>query len=354
MLGETETAKREVKRRATLSDVAKRANVSLSTVSRVATGNAAVTDGVEERVRRAAAELDVPLEPKSSARVLAFLLSNRDVLHPFHPHVLSGAQACCRLKNWDLLFLSSDYGPDVDPKDVRIPPIVLRRSFVQALVVAGTNHPNLLHALERRHIPYVVYGNNVVGDWKPANHDVVFVDDIRGAYEATAYLVSLGHRNIAYVGDTVLPWFQRTQRGYSQAMTDAGLGPRLASMHAEEREVGYLTAKSLLTQEDRPTAIFAGTDTTAEGACRAARDLGLRIPEDISICGSNNTEAHLLHPPLTTVQCFPEEIGRQLIEMALQRVAEPKAPPQQVTVPTRLIKRESCVPPVLMSLRPVG
>ncbi len=335
-------------KRSTLSDVAQKAGVSLSTVSRIATGNANVTADVEDRVRRAAADLGVALEPKATTKVLAFLLSNRNVLHPFHAHVLFGAQAQCRARNWDLLFLSHDYPQEVDAKDVHIPPIVLRRSIVQALVVAGTNHPNLLHALERRRVPYVVYGNNVIGDWQPAEHDVVFVDDVRGAYEATSHMVSLGHQNISYVGDTTLPWFQRTHQGYTQAMMEAGLAPRTSSIHAPEREVGYLAAKSLFTNEYRPTAIFAGTDATAEGACRAVRDLGLRVPEDVSVCGSNDSEAQLLRPPLTTVRCFPEEVGGQLVEMVLRRIADPKLPPQQFTIPTRLIRRESCVAPAAL------
>jgi DNA-binding LacI/PurR family transcriptional regulator len=325
-------------------DVARRAQVSLSTVSRIATGNAVVTADVEERVRQAAGELGVALEPKATTNVLAFLLSNRTVLHPFHARVLFGAQAYCRSRNWHLLYLSTEYGPEVDARDLHLPPIVLRRSIVQALILAGTNHPNLLMALQRRRIPYVVYGNNVVGEWDIPQHDSVFVDDIRGAYEATRYLISIGHRRICYLGDTTLPWFGRTHGGYVRAMAEAGLVPSASSIHADERELGYLGAKSLLSQQDRPTAILAGTDATAEGACRAARDLGLRMPEDISICGSNDTEAPLLHPPLTTIRCFPEEVGGQLVELALRRIEQPKAPAQQITIPTRLLKRESCIP----------
>lgn len=332
-------------RKRTLNDVARRAGVSLSTVSRIAGGTSVVSAGIEERVRSAAAELAVPLEPRQTLKMLAFLLGNRTVLHPIHSRILYGAQNCCRSRRWDLLFVSCDYAPDANTKALHLPQVLFRKNIIRGVILAGTNHPNLLASLEERRIAYSVYGNNVTGDWDLAGRDVVFADDLRGAVELTNYVISLGHRKIRYIGDCTLPWFCRTRRGYETAMSKAGLEPQVTSLHSGEREVGYLGAKAVLRDRDRPTAIIAGTDATAEGVYRAVRDMGLSVPGDISVAGINDTEARLLHPPLTTVRCFPEEVGAELVGSLLRRIEDPKAEPRAVTIPSRLIKQESCAPP---------
>jgi len=323
--------------------VARRAGVSLATVSRIASGHVNVAPEVERRVRQLARELGVQLAPKQSNNIAAFLLGNRDVLHPIHGRILSGAESRFRSEDWELLFVSAQYGADADAKELRPPQVLQRRNLVRVAVLAGLHHPNLLAWMAERRLPFVVYGNNVTGEWTPERHDAVFVDDTGGARELTAYLISLGHRRICHVGNDALPWFRRTQQGYEMAMKSAGLVPRpMAGEQAEEREVGYLAAKSLLAGSARPTAILAGSDAVAEGALRAIRDCGLRVPEDISVAGINDTEAGLLHPALTSVQCFPEQAGRRLAELALRRVREPGCPPQQITIPARVVKRESC------------
>jgi len=77
---------------------------------------------------------------------------------------------------------------------------------------------------------------------------------------------------------------------------------------------------------------------------KALRDSGLRIPEDVSVCGCNDTVGSWGHPPLTTIREFPEQLGKQLAEVVLNRIASPSLEPQRVTVPTELIKRDSCRP----------
>jgi DNA-binding LacI/PurR family transcriptional regulator len=112
----------------------------------------------------------------------------------------------------------------------------------------------------------------------------------------------------------------------------------------DDVESGYLGTKSLLARNRSITAILAGDDPTAHGVYKALRDSGLRIPEDISVCGCNDTVGSWGHPPLTTIREFPEQLGKQLAEVVLNRIASPNLEPQRVTVPTELIKRDSCRP----------
>jgi LacI family transcriptional regulator len=102
-----------------------------------------------------------------------------------------------------------------------------------------------------------------------------------------------------------------------------------------------LAAKALLATGERPTALFVGTDQAASGVYQALQESGIRIPDDISVAGFNDTIGEVLHPGLTTVREFPKELGVHLAEFAIRRIQEPNLPPQQLIMPTELIRRES-------------
>jgi DNA-binding LacI/PurR family transcriptional regulator len=127
-------------------------------------------------------------------------------------------------------------------------------------------------------------------------------------------------------------------------MQEAGLTPRMSEIHSDERQLGYLAMRSILSRREPVTAVFAGSDPIARGVYDAARQAGRSIPDDISVAGFNDSEAELLYPPLTTVREFPEELGRHLAEFVLKRLQAPDRKPQQLTIPTRVIVRESTRP----------
>jgi DNA-binding LacI/PurR family transcriptional regulator len=226
-----------------------------------------------------------------------------------------------------------------------LPDILLQRKIISGVIVAGTNSQNLLTLLSRKGIPWVVLGNNVFGHPSEETMSAVSFDEIAGAYEVTRYLLSLGHRQIAYVGNLNLPWYARRYKGYERAMSEAGLQPIASEFQSREgEEMGYLAAKSIL-QQSQPTAIFAGDDSAARGVYKAIRDRGLNIPEDLSVAGFNDTpDAAALHPPLTSVHVFTDELGKQLAEVLLNRIARPDLPVRDLTLPTQVMRRESCAP----------
>jgi len=332
-----------VRRKVTLEQVARLAKVSPATVSRVANASGRVSPQIEARVRRAAAQLQIELKRKNKGKLIAFLLSNREMLHPFHSRVLFGAESYCASRDYNMVFLCFRYPPNVSWRGFHLPSILQRPAVVDGFILAGTNSQNLMDLLTHKGVPFAVLGNNVVGEWQSSAHDVVWFDDIRGAYEATRYLLSQGHRDIWFEGNCRLPWFARRYQGCRQAMEEAGLTPRVAELDCDnERELGYLATKSVLTRGEPVTAIFAGGDATAQGVYKALTDFGLRIPDEMSVVGFNDTEAAILHPPLTTVGVFPEQVGRQLAETLINRIAHPDLAPQRASIPTQLVKRESC------------
>jgi DNA-binding LacI/PurR family transcriptional regulator len=326
-----------------LREIASAAHVSVATVSRVLNGSNRVDLDLQRNVFKAATRLGIDLSQRNKAKGLAFLLSNRTVMHSFHSRILLGAEAYCAERGWDIVFLSFAYSRHVPWKELHLPKAVQRRDVIRAVILAGTTSTNLLELFNNKGIGHVVLGNNVIGESRDLNTDTIFSDDISGSRDITRYLISLGHRHIYFVGNTLLPWFARCYKGYSHAMLEAGLTPQLSSIDAEDdNESGYLGAKSLFSRKEQVTAIFAGNDHTAHGVYKGIRDSGLRIPDDISVVGCDDTIGTLLYPGLTTIREFPEQIGKRMVEMILNRIADATLEPQTVTIPTELIIRESC------------
>ncbi|MGB6931776.1 MAG: LacI family DNA-binding transcriptional regulator [Acidobacteriaceae bacterium] len=328
-----------------LREIAAEANVSVATVSRVLNGNNRVDPSIREVVLDAAAKLNVDLSQRNKTKALAFLLSNRAMLHAFHSRILLGAEAYCAANGWDMVFLSYNYSANVPWKELHLPKVVQRHDVVRAVVLAGTNSANLLELLDHKGIAYAVLGNNVIGEPANLKGDTVYSDDVEGGQEMTEYLLSLGHRDIWFVGNVRLPWFARHYEGYRRAMAAAGFEPKLSGLEFDdETEMGYINTKSLLARSEACTAILAGNDQTAHGVYRGLRDSGLKVPDDISVAGCDDTASTWLYPGLTTTREFPEQLGQQMVKLVLSRIAQPNLAPRVVTIPTELIKRESCRP----------
>jgi DNA-binding LacI/PurR family transcriptional regulator len=307
-----------MKSRKGLHAVAQLAQVSPATVSRVVNRTTRVSSDVESRVRAAAERLGFDLRRKRSTNLIAFLLGNRSLLHPFHSQVLVAAEAYCALHDYSLLFFPLHYSASQDWRKLHVPQILQRADVMDGFIVAGVNYPNLLCLLKNT--------------------------DETGAADLTRYLLSMGHRRIAFVANSRLAWFRRRSDGYRRVMEESGLKPWIAEMDSDqEYEVGFLATKQILSAHARVDAIFGGSDATCHGIYGALREARIGVPDDISVCGFNDTpEATVLYPPLTSVRVFPELVGRQLAELVLARLASPGGALQSRVIPTQLVKRESC------------
>lgn len=333
------------KNKVSLQDVARSAGVSLTTAWRVVNRTGRVSPEIAESVRKAAERLQMDLRRGSGTKLIAFLLGNRNLLHPFHSRILAGVESYCTRHDYHVIFLSLHYPLDVPWKEIAVPKILRRRDFVDGFILAGPHGKNLLDLLAQCDLPVAVQANNIVGPWRDEEYDTVWFDDVDGEYRLAIHLISQGHRDIWFVGNRRLPWFESSYTGYARAMSEAGLAPRSAGLDLEQpREVGYLAVKSILAQSESVSAILAGSDATAQGVYDALRDSGMSIPEEISVAGFDDIEASALHPSLTTSHVFLEEIGRQLAEFLLRRIEQPSLAPQKSVIPTRLVKGESTAP----------
>lgn len=328
-------------------NLAEMAKVSPATVSRIAKGQVNVDPAIRARVRRAADTLGIDLDQRRNekANIIAFMLSNRDLLHNFQARILFGSQTYCASQDRELLFMSFRYSASTPPAELHLPKILSERGIIRAMILGGTNSPNLLNALREREIPFAVLGNNVIGEWDSKEFDAVYSDDLQGAFELTSHLIAEGHRDIWFVGDVELPWYARCAEGYQKRMLEEGLQPRLSEIRSDDCQLGYLAMRSIISRGEPVTAVFAGSDQIASGVYDALRQLGLSIPDDISVAGFNDSEGALFDPPLTSVREFPEELGTHLAEFVLRRVHNPDREPQALTIPTRIVLRRSTKPP---------
>jgi len=323
------------------AEVAALAKVSVSTVSRIANGNHRIAPSVRSSVLDAARKLGVSLAATTRSHTIAFVLGNRETVNEFQSKILVGAEGYCAQHDWDLQFVCfrSDLNAPVGTSG--LPEALMRPNRASGVILTGTHSASILAALSEKKIPFAVVGNNIVGDWNPEHYDCVFTDDVGGSSEITRYLIAEGHKNIWYIGNRRLPWFARCADGYLRAMKEADLEPHFSEISSEDRELGYLAVKALLASGQRPTALFVGTDQAAAGVYQALQESGIRIPDDVSVAGFNDTIGEILHPGLTTVREFPKELGEHLAEFALRRIQHPDLPPQQLLMPTELIRRRS-------------
>src|SRR3984885_5117382 len=211
------------KRKVGLREIASAANVSIATASRVLSGNSRVAPHIQRVVFEEAKKLGIDPSQQNKTKSLAFLLSNRAMLHVFHSRILIGAEQCASAHGWEMVFLSFNYSLLAPSTELHLPKVVQRHDVIRAVILAGTNSTNLIELLVHKGIPFVVLGNNVIGkQQKLETFEAVFADDIQGGHDAARYLIGLGHRHIWFVGNTRLPWFARCFEGARPALAEAG------------------------------------------------------------------------------------------------------------------------------------
>lgn len=328
----------------TIRDVARKAGVSVATVSRVISDNGyPVAPQTRTRVRAAASALDYSPNliarglKKRASRIIGLIFP--DITNPFYPAVARGAEDVARQHGYTVILCNTDEERSRESLYLDL----LRRlwidGFLFATVGRNTRH---LRVLKAHGIPVVMVARDVE---LPAV-DAVFVDSFRGAWLATRHLIGLGHRRIAHVaGPPNASSGRERRRGYERAMAEAGLAVRehwVIETHFRAEE-GYRAGQTLLAAPERPSAVFAANDLMAVEVLRAARDAGVRVPEDLAIVGFDDIPlARMVVPALTTVIQPAYQMGALAMERLLRRIAGQDAGPAKVMLDAELVIRSSC------------
>jgi LacI family transcriptional regulator len=330
----------------TLEDIAEKAGVSRSTVSRVVNGHPSVRDDVRQRVLQVIERTGY--HPHAAARTLASqrswmigLVLPRSVstffTDPYFPHLTQGIAQACNQYNYTLgLFL---LGTKEDEE--KIIPRVSRRGFLDGILVqTGQIGDQLIDRLLGSKIPVVILG-------RPAQHEeasYIDVDNVGGAYNAVSHLIRLGYQKIATIAGPPnnTTSLDRTA-GYRRAMADHGRSVD-ASLVVEgdfTESSGYYAMQRLLPA--KPDAVFAASDIMAIGAMRAAREAGLTVPDDVAFVGFDDLPlAQFPAQPLTTVRQPIAHFGGSAVEILIDLIENGINPARRVIMVTELVIRESC------------
>jgi LacI family transcriptional regulator len=338
---------------ATIRDVAAHAQVSVATVSRVLNESGYADPATRARVLAAAAELNYQRNvnwsrlKSQSSRTILFLLANRQSILAMHMRLLVSCERVLRAHGYDLIFARHDYAAQVRPSELPLPRMLAMSGAVDGVLLAGLHHPNLLEVLAERGLPFAMVGNSFLGSAAQASQNCVFYDDRGAIEEAAAHLLRLGHRRIAFVGDTSLPWFRRRFEGYQQAMNAQGLPLTGVNDHwsVNNLDYGQLAVAQLLRDDHPPTAILAANDEIAAGVWKELTKRKIQIPQQISLIGlGDRAEFAILEPALASITVFDEQLGEGLSAMLLRRIQDPQQAQPSETYPCKLLERASCGP----------
>jgi LacI family transcriptional regulator len=332
-------------RKHTINDIARLANVSKKTVSRVINDSPFVRE--ETRTRVAAIMTRVGYTPDPQARGLAFRRSFLVGLiydNPNAPYVINiqeGALAALRSKGYELVVHPCDRsGPDFQ-SEVR--QLISRQKLDGVILLPPVSEIAALHEmLKRLECPYV----RVISAALDEPENLVLSRDRESSAEVAEHLVRLGHQRIAMIsGPTSYRSSHERVSGFKQALAERGLtlSPQYLAEGAYTFESGAACAEYLLSMPQRPTAIFAGNDETAAGVYRTAYLRGLKIPDDLTVVGFDDSPlASRLCPSLTTMRQPIRDMGRIAAEKLMAKIAGGPGPTvASSTVFPHLVVRES-------------
>jgi len=329
----------------TSRDVAKRAGVSVATVSRVLNESSSVSPDSRRKVLQAIQALDY--QPSRAAqqlrarrgRVLGLIIS--DIQNPFFTSVVRGIEDLAHEHGYSLVLCNSDENAEKERLYVN----VMRAEGAAGVILAAVSEDSpYVHSLVGQRIPVVAIDRRL----KDASIDSVCVDNVEAAREAVSTLIDMGHRRIGLIAVPLSITTGRDRHaGYLRAFHERRLKvSREWIRFGDTRETGgYACAGELLQLDSPVTALFTTNSLMTLGALRRIHESGLQIPQDISIIGFDDMPwASLLRPALSNVAQPTYELGRTAAQLLLERLENPQRPPAHVVLKTRLVMRDSAAP----------
>lgn len=331
----------------TIRDVAQAAGVSITTVSHTINGTRRVSEELRARVLRAMAELNY--RPNVLARSLRLGQTKTigliipDNSNLFFAEIARAIEDIGYQNGYSVILCNSDGKTD---KQHRYIQTLVEKQVDGVIFISSGETTEDLQFLIDNQIELVVVDRDV--PHVPA--DIVLLDNEQAGYQATRYLIELGHRRIACISgpSELTPSAQRVD-GYRRALCEAGLpfDPTLLVAGDFQIDSGEAGIARLLELKPPPSAVFVCNDMMAIGAIRGARCAGLRVPDDLSVCGFDDIAlARAVYPALTTMAQPILEMARLATELLMRRMKEElnDGARQRLVLPARLIVRDSCGP----------
>lgn len=335
---------KRIRKSITIQDVAKAAGVSVSTVSRVLNDKEDVAVETLEKVRAVIEETgyvsSLAARGMRSHHTNVIGLVLPDVTSPYCVEVMQGVNRVIAQQNYDLLiYTNGDVQKYTTADQERYFVSLLNGTITDGVIVAAAATTNF-----STDAPLVVIDPNIEESSFPS----ICSNNREGAMDAMKYLAGLGHRRIGHItGRLNLISARQRLQGFKDGLAACGLPyeEELVQEGDYSVENAVTCAYRLLAMKNPPTAIFAANDMTAMGVYQVAKEVGLRIPDDLSVVGFDDVyDASKLDPPLTTVNQSVKKMGMIATEMVLSLVRGGTLENTQVKVLTNLVVRESCCP----------
>jgi LacI family transcriptional regulator len=332
-----------------MREVAARAGVAMSSVSRVLSGHPDVSPNMRRVVMAAVRDLgyqpDMLAQGLRRGKTFSVGFTVSDIANPVLAEIVTGAEKRLRDGGYSLLLTNSEGMPDLDVEHISL----LERRRVDGLILslADENHPGTVAALRQVAIPVVLVDRDVPPG---VNARSVVFDHALGMRAAAQHLLELGHRRFALIGGGPQRPARERRRAVEEMLAAAGDGATCTVYPGEfSVEHGRRATTELLASAPRPTAIIAGGNMLMQGALLALRDARIQVGQDISFVGCDDVVIAEVHqPPIAVVRRDIHAIGVAAADVLLAEF-EPGASaaedgPREVVLPTEFVARASCAP----------
>lgn len=326
----------------TISQIAKQANVSIATVSRIINKSGYVKPETTQKVLQAITHFG--LTPKdfhiaeTATNTCSILVCFPDFRNPFYTEVIDGLQAAAASRGFRTFFYeASDYKNALNEYEV----IMDQNHFSGLLLVHNIFDKEKLSRLRLKY-PIVMCSEHC---YLP-NVSFVSIDDIYSSQIAINYLISTGRTKIALINSMLTNAYAKyREKGYLEAMAKAGLVPRnewIMHVSSIDFDMAVSIISALLKKPDHPDAFYCVSDVYGAAAIKAIQNCNLQVPKDIAVIGFDNIDlSKMVVPSLTTISQPKRQIGHQSCELLLDLIENPSSPTQHILLNTELIVRDS-------------
>ncbi|MDR4949343.1 LacI family DNA-binding transcriptional regulator [Neobacillus cucumis] len=325
----------------TIYDVAEKAGVSIATVSKVVNNSGRISEKTRKKVTEIMRELDY--QPSSVAVALTGKQTYTigvlvpDISNAFFAEVGRALENNAREMGYAIMMCSTDYQIEREKEYLDL----LLKKQVDGIIIATEQEDwKVYKNLQRKNIPHLMFS---IDNLRFSSH-IVTTDDVRGGYMAGRYLLDKGHTDIAIIAELNRASGRMRLEGFKQSLAGEGISLK------EEWTVNAMStideaktaARKILSLKDMPTAVFASTDLIAAILINESRKVNIRIPQDLSIVGFDNTiYAELADPGLTTIAQPKEELAHYAIDQLLKLMKDPIMPQQRIMLSPMLVERNS-------------
>ncbi|AGK52281.1 LacI family DNA-binding transcriptional regulator [Bacillus sp. 1NLA3E] len=326
-----------------IQDVARVAEVSIATVSRVINNQGGVRKATEERILKAIQELGyirnaaARTMKRKETKTIGVIVP--DIKNPFFPLVMAGIEQKAREKDYFTILSSTNESQNIEEKIVKN---FIERGVDGVIITTANENGEHLKLLQEQNIPMVAVDRSI----RSFEVDTVLVDNIKGSYQAVQHLILQGHRKISIIcgPQNTTPGLER-YLGYKKALEDYNipLDEKLVIQGDFGEHSGYLATEKLRELDERPTAIFSSNNLMTIGCMRALDDLNWKLGYEVSFIGFDDVDiATFLNPKLSVVARPMTAVGEIAFMFLHERIHFKDLPKRQYSLPPELIIRQSC------------